>query len=117
MEVLAAIMLMAVVVVVLLSDRVQGPRAVSSVRRRLHVPHIKIGEASRQTSRNILYQNVSLPAFLHTTHTAKMANDNGPTKVSDPLAGMAHSEVHYFNRYSLPQRAEPARESRAADLM
>ena len=32
----------------------------------------------------------------HDTSTAHMAS----TKVADPLAGMAHSEVHYFNRYA-----------------
>lgn len=25
-------------------------------------------------------------------------------RVTDPLAGMAHSEVHYFNRYTLSRK-------------
>lgn len=37
----------------------------------------------------------SLPLPIHPPPRTTMAS----TKIADPLAGMAHSEVHYFNRY------------------
>lgn len=63
---------------------------------------------TKETADNHLHPSSSLAYRLRTrsisyTPTANMANAN-PGFNDDPMAGMAHSEAHYFNRSALDHK-------------